>query len=111
MDQEGQNMERRCFSFQIFPGKEAEYDTRHDEIWPEMLVALKQSGISNYTLFRNGLIIFGYLEVATSDVSDVVKHEIDDVQARWAESMKEIIDASTVKKDSAPQLVEVWHMD
>ena len=39
----------------IKPGYEEEYKRRHDEIWPDMTEALKQSGIRNYHIFKHGL--------------------------------------------------------
>ena len=47
---------------EVRPGYEEEYKKRHDEIWPEMLEALKEAGISNYNIFRHGLTLFGYFE-------------------------------------------------
>ena len=56
-------MERLCFTFEIRPGTEAEYKKRHDEIWPELVEAIKDAGLSNYSLFRRGTTIYGYAEV------------------------------------------------
>ena len=56
-------MQRVCFVFEVFEGKEAEYKKRHDEIWPELVKAIKDSGFSNYSLFRRGVQIVAYFEV------------------------------------------------
>ena len=45
-------MERLCFTFEIRPGTEDEYKKRHDEIWPELVDAIKEAGFANYSLFR-----------------------------------------------------------
>lgn len=37
-------MARMCFMFEIFEGQEAEYKKRHDEIWPELVTAIKDAG-------------------------------------------------------------------
>ncbi|MES2433704.1 MAG: L-rhamnose mutarotase [Pseudomonadota bacterium] len=47
---------------EVRPGYEVEYLKRHDEIWPEMLEALRAAGIRNYNIFRHGLTLFGYFE-------------------------------------------------
>jgi L-rhamnose mutarotase len=39
---------------------------RHQEIWPAMVEALRSAGISNYSIFRHGLTLFGYFE--TDDI-------------------------------------------
>ncbi len=33
------------------PGFEAEYQKRHDEIWPELSKALADAGVSDYSIF------------------------------------------------------------
>ncbi len=55
-------MERLCFTFEIRPGTEDEYKRRHDEIWPELVEAIKDSGFENYSLFRSGTTIVAYVE-------------------------------------------------
>lgn len=52
-------MERVCITFEIYPGTEAEYKKRRDEIWPELVEAIKAAGQSNYSLFRRGKTIIG----------------------------------------------------
>ena len=44
-------MERLCHSFRIVPGTEEEYVRRHREIWPELIQAMREAGVSNYSLF------------------------------------------------------------
>ncbi len=56
-------MARMCFMFEIFEGQEAEYKKRHDEIWPELVTAIKDAGFKNYSLFRRGVHVIGYFEV------------------------------------------------
>ena len=50
---------------EVRPGYEEEYRERHDEIWPEMLEALRAAGISNYNIFRHGLTLFGARAAST----------------------------------------------
>jgi len=38
----------------IKPGTAAEYDRRHNGVWPEVRAAMDEEGISNYTIFRHG---------------------------------------------------------
>lgn len=55
-------MERFAWTGRIRPGKQAECKRRHDEIWPEMIALLKKAGISNYTIWSDGDLLFGYYE-------------------------------------------------
>ena len=58
-------MTRVAFKMKLFPGKEAEYKKRHDEIWPELQSLLKDSGISEYSIFLDEEThsLFGVLKV------------------------------------------------
>ena len=103
-------MIRKCFSFSIYPGKEVEYQVRHDEIWPEMLAALTRAGYRNYTLFLSKLTIVGYYELEEVELTQTEKAEVEAVQARWSVSMREIIDFSTVVGSAALIFREVWHL-
>ena len=33
------------------PGCEAEYERRHKAIWPELVQMIKESGVSNYSIY------------------------------------------------------------
>ena len=75
---------------EVRPGYEEEYLKRHDEIWPEMLDALRAAGISNYNIFRHGLTLFGYFE--TDDLGATKAKLADDaVNTRWGEFMTPIM--------------------
>ncbi len=37
-------MERLCYTFDLTPGMEEEYERRHAEAWPELLQALRNRG-------------------------------------------------------------------
>jgi L-rhamnose mutarotase len=56
-------MKRICFVLQVKQERLEEYKNRHQNVWPEMLSALRATGWSNYSLFLrpDGLLV-GYLE-------------------------------------------------
>jgi L-rhamnose mutarotase len=56
-------MARVGFKMQLKPGNEVEYKRRHDEIWPELADLIRDTGIRNYSIWRDDLTLFGYLEV------------------------------------------------
>ena len=43
--------ERIAFRMNLYPGQAAEYEKRHDEIFPELAKALKDAGVSDYTIW------------------------------------------------------------
>ncbi len=79
-------MERHCFSFELVPGQEQEYDRRHRAVWPELLAALRDSGVHNYSLFRNGTTVIGYAECepdAATAFGQVAGTEVNDRWTAW----------------------------
>ena len=56
-------MEKYAFKMHLNPGMEAEYRKRHNEIWPELVVLLKEAGVSDYSIHldRETSTLFGVL--------------------------------------------------
>ncbi len=96
---------------EVRPGYEDEYVRRHDEIWPEMVDALKEAGISNYSIFRHGLTLFGYFE--TDDLERTIAFLKDsEVNARWGAYMAPIMKIEIDQSTGFPFLLPLqWHMD
>ena len=44
-------MKRQAFKMYLKPGFEAEYEKRHNAIWPELRALLKETGVSDYSIF------------------------------------------------------------
>ncbi len=88
------------------PGREAEYERRHDEIWPELVEQIRAAGVSNFTLFRRGLLVFGYLECRPDAATALGRLDASEAMLRWGASLEDVIEP-----DDAPGPVEVWHLD
>ncbi|HEX5191774.1 MAG TPA: L-rhamnose mutarotase [Solirubrobacteraceae bacterium] len=104
-------MQRVCFQFTLRPGTEAEYQRRHDEIWPEMVDALKRAGISNYTLFRRGLTVIAYAECEPDAETAFANIGSTDVDARWSEWFEDVIERRFDDDGKPMTAEEVWHLD
>jgi L-rhamnose mutarotase len=104
-------VERVCFTFEIHPGTEAEYKKRHDEIWPELVKAIKDAGQSNYSLFRQGTTIVGYVECEPDASTSFASVRDTDANARWAKWFEDVIVSLTNEKGELNRLDEVWHLD
>ena len=104
-------MERLFFSFEIRPGTEVEYKRRHDEIWPELVAAIKAAGLANYSLFRRGTEVFGYVECHPDVATAFAKLGPTEVSRRWAEWFEEIIVSLTDEHGDLYRIEEVWHLD
>jgi L-rhamnose mutarotase len=85
-------LQRICFCLQVKPDRLAEYKSRHQSVWPEMLEALHKAGWFNYSLFlRDDGMLIGYVE--TPDFTRALEQmAATDVNRRWQAEMKEFFD-------------------
>jgi L-rhamnose mutarotase len=104
-------MERFCFRFAIREGTEAEYERRHDEIWPDAIDAIRSAGITNYSLFRRGTTIIAYCECEPDAATAFALLGATDVSARWGEWLREIVVSLTGPDGKLVDHAEVWHLD
>jgi L-rhamnose mutarotase len=105
-------MQRIAFIINLKPGADPnEYKRRHDEIWPEMLAALRGAGMHNYSIFRDGSRLFAYLEV--DDLGRMRQILAGDpVNARWQAYMRDMIDHDVDPETGSMRLLpEMFHMD
>ena len=92
----------------------AEYIRRHEQVWPEMLAALRETGWTNYSLFldKNDGTLIGYLEThsLTAAKAGMEKKEIN---AKWQAEMAEFFVALEGKRpdEGFLQLEEVFHLN
>src|SRR5450755_4686846 len=80
-------MQRVCFLLQVRPDRLEEYKRRHRSVWPDMLLALSETGWMNYSLFLrpDGLLV-GYFE--TPDLGRALQGMSQrEVNARWQREM------------------------
>jgi L-rhamnose mutarotase len=104
-------MERIGFTMRILPGQEAEYVRRHAAVWPEMLAALEQAGCHNYSIFRRGAELFGYMEVEDFDAFRA-SMDASAINARWQAEMASLIDPLTDPATGFHQrLDQIFHLD
>jgi L-rhamnose mutarotase len=101
--------QRTAFVLSVRPDKIDQYIQAHKEVWPEMLGALREAGIRNYTIFRHGTEMFGYFEA--DDLEAAAKHLArQEVSTRWQDAMAELLD-QRVPDGGPPALEEVFRLD
>ena len=102
-------MARVAFVMELKPGSEAAYRKQHAAIWPEMVATLHRFGIRNYSIFRDGLRLFAYLEC--DDPAGLAGQRDDPVVQRWWRMMEPYM---TYNADGTPwsmTIDEVFHLD
>ena len=103
-------MQRFAFKMFLKPGNEAEYQRRHDEIWPELVALLHVAGISEYSIYldRDTNTLFGVLLRQE-------KHGMDQlpdhpVMQRWWAHMADIMKTNEKNEPLAIPLDSVFYM-
>lgn len=102
---------RNAFTMQLKSGFEAEYKTRHDQIWPELLQLLSESGIQDYSIFldEESGILFGVQKLnAGFDRSRLSSHAL---MRKWWNYMADIMVANPDNSPKTKSLKEVFHLD
>lgn len=104
-------MRRVCFTLQVKPERLAEYRRRHAQVWPDMLVALRDSGWHDYSLFlrEDGLLV-GYLLTDDFDAA-LAAMDATEVNARWQAEMAEFFVAGDRPDRQMHVLTEVFNVD
>jgi L-rhamnose mutarotase len=101
--------ERTAFVLRVRPDKIEEYIRAHQEVWPEMLDALRAAGIRNYTIFRDGDRMFGYFEA--DDLAAAGRYLAQqEVSTRWQDAMAELL-VERVPDGGPPALEEIFRLD
>jgi len=103
-------MPRVAFLMKLFPGREAEYKKRHDEIWPALSALLKQQGISDYSIFLEESTgqLFGYLVIDDPAMLDRLRDE--PMMWEWWSYMKDIMESNEDGSPKSISLKEVFYL-
>ncbi|AYD04377.1 L-rhamnose mutarotase [Neorhizobium sp. NCHU2750] len=102
--------EKYAFRMKLNPGMEAEYRKRHDEIWPELVDLLHETGISDYSIYLDQQtdILFGVL---TRPQGHGMKSLRDHpVMQRWWAHMADIMETNPDNSPVQTDLVTVFHL-
>lgn len=101
---------RVAFKMKLFPGFEAEYKKRHDEIWPELSVLLKDSGISEYSIFLDNTTnaLFCFLKVTDRVTLDELSNQ--EVMKRWWAYMADIMKTNPDNSPVSVPLQEIFYL-
>ena len=103
-------MQKYAFRMQLQPGSEAEYPRRHDAIWPELVVLLRDAGVQDYSI---------HLDPGTSILFAVLwrrdDHTMDDLRShpvmqRWWAHMADIMQCHASNEPVATPLITLFHL-
>jgi L-rhamnose mutarotase len=103
-------MQRVAFKMHLHAGCKAEYERRHDAIWPELADLLKQNGIQEYSIFLDETtnVLFGCLTMA--DPARLDRLPAEAIMQKWWEYMKDIMDTNPDNSPVTNRLKEVFYL-
>ena len=102
---------RKAFKMKLRPGMVEEYKKRHDALWPEVADLIRQSGVTNYSIFLDPEtnILFAVQEVSGNKGSQDLGSNA--VIQKWWKYMADIMETNTDSSPVSMELTEVFHLD
>lgn len=94
----------------VHAGSEAEYQRRHQPIWPELEATLLEHGVRTYSIFLHPETrqLFAYVEFASeAQWTDIAK---TDVCRRWWAHMRELMPSNPDNSPASLELPEIFHI-
>ena len=100
-------MIRKAFIMQLKPNHQAEYERRHNPIWP----VLQAHGVSKYSIFLNYETgqLFAYAEVESEELWTAIA--TTEICQRWWEYMRDLMFTNDDGSPVAIELQQVFYLD
>lgn len=101
---------RIASKMKLLKGFETEYKKRHDEIWPELKMLLKETGISDYSIFldEETHILFAYFTIEDKTKLNALPDQ--PVMKKWWAYMKDIMETNGDHSPVSLPLKEVFYL-
>lgn len=103
-------MQRVAFKMKLNKGSEEEYKKRHDQLWPDLEKLLKDTGISEYSIFLDSETnaLFGILKA--EDPSALNNLPSNPVMQKWWAYMRDIMESNPDNSPVSIPLEEVFYL-
>jgi len=104
-------MKREAFTMKLKPGNVAEYQRRHDQIWPGLSAKLTAAGISDYSIFldEETLTLFAIRKLADGHTAGDLPS--DPIVRQWWDHMADLMEVNPDNSPVCISLREVFHAD
>ena len=103
-------MKRVAFKMKLFPGMEDEYRKRHDEIWPALVDLLKETGISDYSIFLEEETGFLFAVMTVADTEALNRLPDNHIMQQWWQFMGDIMETNADHSPVTVPLKEVFFL-
>ncbi|WP_338680236.1 L-rhamnose mutarotase [Janthinobacterium sp. TB1-E2] len=103
-------MQQIAFKMQLKPGHAAEYQRRHDAIWPELASLLHESGVRDYSIFldeETGALFAVLRRMDGHTMEALPQHP---VMRRWWAHMADLMETQADASPVAVPLIPMFHL-
>ncbi|KKO65846.1 L-rhamnose mutarotase [Janthinobacterium sp. KBS0711] len=103
-------MQQIAFKMQLKPGHAAEYQRRHDAIWPELASLLHESGVRDYSIFldEDTGALFAVLRRMDGHAMEALPQH--PVMRRWWAHMADLMETQADASPVAVPLTPMFHL-
>jgi L-rhamnose mutarotase len=100
-----------AFRLKLKPGMAAEYKKRHDEIWPELSKAIRDAGISDFTIYldEETNTLFSVQKLAPDNTAAKLRET--EIMRKWWAHMAPLMETNPDLSPVRAPLKEVFHQD
>lgn len=104
-------MIRAAFKMFLKPGFEAEYQKRHNEIWPELKSLLQDAGVYDYSIFwdKETNVLFAVQKNSGNGGSQDLG--ANPIVRKWWDYMADIMEVNPDNSPVTVPLPELFYMD
>jgi L-rhamnose mutarotase len=103
-------MQRLAFKMKLYKGFEEEYKKRHEQLWPELEQLLKETGISEYSIFLDDETNFLFCILKAENPSALNNLPSKPVMQKWWAYMKDIMESNPDNSPVSIPLKEVFYL-
>ena len=102
---------REMLTLVVEPSRITDYEYLHANPWPDMIAAIADAGMANYSGFRRGNHVVYYGEFHPDMATTFARIGTTDVNRRWGEAFQGIITTITDVDGNLISAREVYHQD
>lgn len=103
--------EKIAFKMKLHSGKLEEYRRRHDEIWPELVEALHEAKIRDYSIYYDDETRILFATMWRSKDHGLEALSKSELMRKWWSHMADIMETHPDNEPIATPLETVFHME
>ena len=103
-------MPRVAFRMELLNGFEQEYKKRHDALWPELSQLLKNTGISDYSIYLDESTHSLFAQMTVEDEERLAQLPSHPVMQKWWKHMSDIMKTNPDHSPVVTPLKQVFYL-